>query len=135
MSPGFAVTLVVTVRAVSTDTPLVRAEYSDAQQYFLNESVIGSLLHAVRPGDMLELPLIQAPEQPSKILKVRRPAAGTPTLLRSQEVANCPAWPPCSVVANTRGYARNLSSTADVGALRFESGSFEYACIVDTNAA
>jgi hypothetical protein len=125
MSPGFAVTLVVTVRAVSTGIPLVRAEYSDAQQYFLNDSVMGSLLHAVRPGGMLELPLIQVPEQPSKILKVRRPGAGTPTLLRSQELENCPAWPPCRVVANPRGCARNLSSTADVGSLRFENGSFE----------
>lgn len=73
MSPGFAVTLGMTERAVSTDVLLVRAEYKDAQQYLLNESVIGSLLHAVRPGDMLELSLIQVPGHPSKILKVRRP--------------------------------------------------------------
>jgi hypothetical protein len=73
MSLGFAVTLEVAERAVSTDVPLVRADYIDSQQYLLNESVMGSLLHAVRPGDMLELSLIQVPGQPCKILKVCRP--------------------------------------------------------------
>ena len=65
--------ILVTVRAVSTDVPLVRADDNDGQQYLLNESVMGSLLYTVQRGDILELSLIHVPGQPSKVLKVRRP--------------------------------------------------------------
>lgn len=67
------ITLAVTVRAVSADVQLVRADDSDGQQYLLNEFVMGSLAHTVKVGEMLELSVAQAPGLPSKILGVRRP--------------------------------------------------------------
>ncbi|MCY1375649.1 hypothetical protein D9M69_630790 [compost metagenome] len=41
----------------------------------------------------------------------------------------------CRVVANPRGYARNVSSATDAGSLQFENTAFEHACVVDTHAA
>lgn len=38
----------------------------------------------------------------------------------------------CRVVANPRGYARNLSSAARANSLQFENSAFEYACVIDT---
>jgi len=40
----------------------------------------------------------------------------------------------CTVVANPRGYARNVSSAQDVSSLYFENRYFQYACVVDVNA-
>lgn len=37
----------------------------------------------------------------------------------------------CRVVANPRGYARNLSSAANPSMLQFENSSFRYGCIVE----
>jgi hypothetical protein len=74
MSSECKKSLLVTVRAVSTDVPLVRADDVNAQQqYLLNEAVLGSLLHAVKVGELLQLSVIEVPGQPSKILEVRRP--------------------------------------------------------------
>lgn len=64
--------ILVTVRAVSADVSVVRADGADSQQYLLNENVMGSLMWAVMPGDVLELLLSELPGQPSKILRVRR---------------------------------------------------------------
>lgn len=41
----------------------------------------------------------------------------------------------CRVVANPRGYARNVSSATDTASLQFENTAFKHACIVDTHAA
>lgn len=41
----------------------------------------------------------------------------------------------CRVVANPRGYARNITSVADTGSLRFENEAFEHSCVIDTKAA
>lgn len=41
----------------------------------------------------------------------------------------------CRVVANPRGYARNVSSAPDVGSLQFENTAFEHACVIDIHAA
>jgi hypothetical protein len=73
MKSDGVITLAVTVRAVSTNVQLVRADDSEGQQYLLNESVMGPLLHAVQPGDVLELSVVQVLGLPSKILRVRRP--------------------------------------------------------------
>lgn len=74
MSAECKKSVLVTVRAVSTDVPLVRADDVNAQQqYLLNEAVLGSLLHAVKVGELLQLSVIEVPGQPSKILEVRRP--------------------------------------------------------------
>lgn len=40
----------------------------------------------------------------------------------------------CRVVANPRGYARNISSAMDARSLRFENGAFAHACVIDTRA-
>lgn len=64
--------ILVTVRAVSADVSLVRADGAHSQQYLLNEKVMGSLTGNVMPGDVLELQLSEVPERPSKILRVRR---------------------------------------------------------------
>jgi Icc-related predicted phosphoesterase len=41
----------------------------------------------------------------------------------------------CRVVANPRGYARNISSAPDAASLQFENGAFQHACVVDTLSA
>jgi hypothetical protein len=37
----------------------------------------------------------------------------------------------CRVVANPRGYARNLSSAARANSLQFENSGFKHACVID----
>lgn len=39
----------------------------------------------------------------------------------------------CRVVANPRGYARNVTSAADIGSLQFENMHFQHACVVEVN--
>lgn len=73
MSSDRETVILVTVRAVSADVGLVRADGADSQQYLLNERVMGSLMGVVMHGDVLELQLSEVPGQPSKILRVRRP--------------------------------------------------------------
>lgn len=41
----------------------------------------------------------------------------------------------CRVVANPRGYARNVYSARDAAELQFENSSFEHCCVIDTQAA
>jgi len=41
----------------------------------------------------------------------------------------------CRVVANPRGYALDVYSASDSGALQFENRAFEHACVIDTHAA
>lgn len=39
----------------------------------------------------------------------------------------------CRVVANPRGYARNVYSANDADSLQFENSAFEYACVIDVH--
>lgn len=70
-SSDIAKTILVTVRAVSKDERLVRADGSDGQYFLLNDLVMGTLVNTIKPGDMLELLVIHVPGKPSKILQVR----------------------------------------------------------------
>jgi hypothetical protein len=64
--------VVAKVRAVSTEEHLVRADGDHGQHYLLNKSVMGPLMHTVKPGDCLQIQVSVVPDKPHKILQVRR---------------------------------------------------------------
>lgn len=61
-----------TVRAVSSEIPLVRADGEQGQQFLLNKTVLGPLWGKVKRGAILELSVVPEADQPTKVLSVRR---------------------------------------------------------------
>lgn len=60
------------VLGVSPDVPFVRADGEQGQHFMLNKKALGSLWGKVKHGDVLELSVLPAAGQPTKILSVRR---------------------------------------------------------------